>query len=517
MSTSAGKFIVVDEDQSVLDSLKKLVHTIESLIFPEPKMVLEGLLNHFKRTTVLIVILTGITYFVHHNHLLKIFETPALDAFVRLNPIDLEYTTLVDINDQDLQSMFANKRQLNPEKLKQIIEAIASGGPSVIVVDIDTSDPIYRPLRSVKFPAKIVWARSADDLQATDLPVPDESNVEHGEESRSEHGEAAKSEHGEATKSAHGKSEAHESGGHGANPLPPFAPHAVLGENSDKGCDYGYAVTRLDDHSLVRSYPRTIPIAWDASKPEETKDEETLPWRAVRVANITANRAPGNADGDEVMFKFSAYPKHYKGYNAGLIVGMAKSAPDQLQKVVKNRIVLLGCTFNGAGDRHATPVGELEGVKLVGFAIESFLQGKVIRESDSNLMLAFDFLAGFLCVAIGHYLPRIFTLVAIPVIFPVIVLFLSLVVFDKLSIWANFVPIIFGIYLHFLHDHVVEDREMMHELEELKAEKAAGKFGGPGSHGAHGTQGNHGSHDFRGGRSSQNTHRDNDSYPKHGD
>lgn len=512
MSTSAGKFIVVDEDQSVLDSLKKILHTIESLIFPEPKMVLEGLLSHFKRTTVLIVILTGITYFVHHNHLLKIFETPALDAFVRLNPIELQYTTLVDINDQDLQSMFAKKRQLNPEKLKQIIEAIASGGPSVIVVDIDTSDPIYRPLRTFKFPAKIIWARSADDLQATDLPAPDGRDAAHGESSKPDHGEAAKSDHD--------KSEEHKSAGHGANPLPPFAPHAVLGENSDKGCDYGYAITRLDEHSLVRSYPRTLPIAWDPSKPEMTRDEETLPWRAVRAANITASRAPGNTDGDEVMFKFSAYPKHYKGYNAGIIVGMAKNAPDQLQRVVKNRIVLLGCTFNGAGDRHATPVGELEGVKLVGFAIESFLQGKVIRESDSNLMLAFDFLAGFLCVAIGHYLPRIFTLVAIPVMFPVVVLFLSLVVFDKLSIWANFVPIIFGIYLHFLHDHVVEDREMMHELEELKAEKAAGKFGGASSHGVHGShgaQGNHGSHDFRGGQGSQNAYRDKDSHPKHGD
>lgn len=411
-------------------------------------MVLEGLLSHFKRTTVLIVILTGITYFVHHNHLLKIFETPALDAFVRLNPIDLKYTTLVDIGDEDLREMFANKRQLNPEKLREFISAVACGGPSVIVVDIDTTDPSYQSLRSLKFPCKIVWARGADLI---------ESNAGQG----------------------HHEIEGKKDAGHGAEnkELPPFAPLPVLGENGERGCDYGFAVTRLDENSLVRSYPRTIPIAWDPHKPDHAKAEETLPWRAVRAANVTAKVAE-NEDGDEVMFKFSAYPKNYPGYNASLVMGMAKNAPEKFETLIKNKIVLIGCTFTGAGDRHATPVGMLEGVKLVGFAIESYLQNKVIRETDSNLMLAFDFLAGFLCVAIGHYLPRIFTLVAIPIIFPAIVLFLSLVVFDKLSIWANFVPIIFGIYLHFLHDHVVEDREMMHELAELKAEKEAGKHGG---------------------------------------
>lgn len=462
---------------------KSIARYLESRIFPAPKGESEGLLSHIKRTLLLIFILTTVTHIVHHNHWLKIFENPALDAFVRLHPIDVKYTCLVDIDDADLQNLFSGVRPLAADKLREIISAISEGEPRAIVVDIDTESPSYRILRDLKFPVRVIWARGAEPLDA--------ESYSHGHEEKTS-GQLS------PDKSPHDK-------------LPLMTPLPVLGDSARDGVEYGFAVTRPDENGWVRSYPRHIPVVWressadhevgagakravlmrtdqliavhgetekaskgQAKTDQEQKEEaETLPWKAIRAGNISAGKESDGQHADELMFKFSAFPKDYPGYSAGEVLEQVHGNSAAWKTAVKDKIVLLGGTYKSAGDTHMTPVGRVEGVKLVGFAIESYLQNLVIRETDPNLMLVFDVMMGILCVAVAHYLPRALALLTIPLIFPVIVFLLSLLCFDKLSIWANFVPLIFGIYLHFMHDHLVEDREVRHELAALKAGKTS--------------------------------------------
>ncbi len=452
---------------------KSIARYLESRIFPPPKGESEGLLSHIKRTLLLIFILTTVTHIVHHNHWLKIFENPALDAFVRLHPIDVKYTCLVDIDDSDLEKLFDGVRPLAAEKLREVIAAISEGEPRAIVVDIDTEDLSYRVLRDFKFPVRVIWARGAENLDA--------ESYSHGHEEKS-------------------------SGGNSHDKLPLMKPLPVLGDSARDGVEYGFAVTRPDENGWVRSYPQHISVVWretavheegaaskrdelartdqlrtghveteqakaTQAKTEPIEEAETLPWEAIRAGNINAGKESDSHHADELMFKFSSFPKAYPGYSAGEVLEQVRGNSAAWKTAVKDKIVLLGGTYKSAGDTHMTPVGRVDGVKLVGFAIESYLQDCVIRETDPNLMLVFDVMIGILCVAVGHYLPRALALLTIPVIFPLLVFALSLLCFDKLSIWANFVPLLFGIYLHFIHDHLVEDREMRHELQALKAGK----------------------------------------------
>ncbi len=113
-------------------------------------------------------------------------------------------------------------------------------------------------------------------------------------------------------------------------------------------------------------------------------------------------------------------------------MAQAKGALPEFKKLVRNKIVLLGATYPAAGDMHMTPKGEVNGVKLVGFAIESYLQNDYLKELPTAATLAFDILIGVLCVTIAHFLPRGLALFAIPILFPVIVFVISFYCFDRL-------------------------------------------------------------------------------------
>ena len=69
---------------------------------------------------------------------------------------------IVRITESDYRSLFGGRSPLDPQRLRTLIERVAQGGPSVIGVDIDTSDPSMRPLADLHCGrCTIVWARDA--------------------------------------------------------------------------------------------------------------------------------------------------------------------------------------------------------------------------------------------------------------------------------------------------------------------------------------------------------------------
>ncbi len=69
---------------------------------------------------------------------------------------------IVRITESDYRTLFDGRSPLDARRLRTLIERVAQGGPSVIAVDIDTSDPSMRSLAGLPCGrCTIVWARDA--------------------------------------------------------------------------------------------------------------------------------------------------------------------------------------------------------------------------------------------------------------------------------------------------------------------------------------------------------------------
>jgi CHASE2 domain-containing sensor protein len=81
-----------------------------------------------------------------------------------MNPRGESPIVVVDITDEDYQTLFGGKSPLNYQKLEQLINDIASFHPDLIAVDIDTSDrQFYEFTIDDRWPP-IVWAREPGAL-----------------------------------------------------------------------------------------------------------------------------------------------------------------------------------------------------------------------------------------------------------------------------------------------------------------------------------------------------------------
>ena len=97
--------------------------------------------RHLLRAFPVFVIVTLITVALEHAGWLRGFETTGLDTWLRLiKPIEPQFVCVVTINDDDYLTIFGGKSPLDPKTVMTLIRAIADGKPTVIGVDIDTSD-----------------------------------------------------------------------------------------------------------------------------------------------------------------------------------------------------------------------------------------------------------------------------------------------------------------------------------------------------------------------------------------
>ncbi len=363
--------------------------------------------------------------------------------FLRTRPIEFKNTFLVYIGDKDYETYFDSKSPLEPDKLKDALLWIATGRPKAIVVDIETDSPEFSKLRSEKWNGvPVVWAQTAHQ--------PEAEAGEHAEE--------------------------HHEGGH--HELPALETAPVLGGNDLTSIHTGLAVMTPDKDCIVRGYNRTLKVVFK-SKDGTTRaagkhhgehgdaaKADSLPWAAIKI--VDAQRATRDGSEPKRIFKFARDSNLYSGYSLDRIHELVTKNPASLKAILSDKIVILGGTYFASRDRHPTPIGPVPGCELIGYAIESELQGETIGSVDSWVLFAADIVCGILFVLVMHKLPRTSALFWILVLFPVFALVFSFLSFSRLAIWASFVPVLFGVYLHFLHDHMEEDKKMREELAELR-------------------------------------------------
>ena len=116
-------------------------------------------LTSLRRALPTIVFAIAGTYVLSRLGTLHGLERLALDAEMAASPHPSPSICLVEITDTDYDDLFGGRSPLLPDKLHDLISAIALSKPAVIGVDIDTSHPQFRNLRIEPDWPPVIWER----------------------------------------------------------------------------------------------------------------------------------------------------------------------------------------------------------------------------------------------------------------------------------------------------------------------------------------------------------------------
>jgi CHASE2 domain-containing sensor protein len=372
------------------------------------------------------------------------FQSLALDSLLLTqSPRRSEQVVIVTIDNDEFSSadLFNNTSPLDPEKLGQILEAIAAGHPRVIAVDIDTSSTAmkdqYRQLakmvRGEGWPP-VIWSV---DGQPTSL----------------------------------------EHDGPGGPALEQVFP--PLGGN--EAPERGLILLPTDRDGVVRRYFRHFATTKESSHDPVLVD--SFPWAVVKEYCRQTPDAQISARLQQIKKGSSASPEspellmNFLGDRFTFTHITTKTVLDSYAKrefwsseksPIRDKIVLLGGTYKAARDVHPTPIGQVAGVELLAMAIESELQGTGIQIIHEVTSILIDILFGSLLVYLNwrFVTPRsiFFNLLAVMAL----ALVASFITFNTLGYWLNFAVVLIGLWLHNQYEVVREIPHLHDEIHELK-------------------------------------------------
>jgi CHASE2 domain-containing sensor protein len=411
------------------------------------------LLRSLPTTIFLALMMAGL----EHLGVLRGFESYALDAMLRSRTTQpVSNLVIVTIDDQDYRDIFGGTSPVNPDRLEEVLRAIADGQPRVIGVDLDTSAPQFA--RST-WPS-VMWARDARPL----CPDADETAD----------AEAA------------------------CEPDDLVRLGACGGQLTERLTDKhhietdpttGVVVFPQDEDGVVRRYRRTFEST-EAEPPSALKGEiDTLPWAVVQqYADATRaasdqpcvecdriDRLRHEDGGHELVLNFAGDRYRFNRLPVRFLLQAAAKDYWKTDSPLRDSIVLVGGTYRAARDSYATPVGIRFGVELIAQAIESDLQGGGIRRINWAIATALDFVAGWILLYLSwRFTGRKSIWINIAGII-VLSLGASLLAFNAFAYWFNFTAVLSGIWVHMLWEHSLERRELKHELAEFRRRELAGK------------------------------------------
>lgn len=346
------------------------------------------------RASPVILSVTLLVAFVHHTPLVLPFDSAALDSLILLRrPQPSVNVVIVGIDDDDYEKIFKSTSPLNPDRLWELLDAIAVASPAVIGVDIDTShEEVYRDFDVRDHWGQVVWARGAKVTY-----------------------------HGRGTS---------------IEPLP------ILG---GKIRTAGVALLPRDSDGLVRYYQPVLQTV-EGSQPSFAREIARSYGRSVD--------APVSPDG-KLLLNFLGDRYQFPIYSAGAILKAAEGPAWETDgaRLLKGKIVLVGGRYSAARDLHMTPLGAMYGVELTAQAVESIVERGGIRVAHGVLMTLMEILIGVLLVWIHHRFDLGAALLISLLVIPFFLFLGSYVAFSTLAFWGNFVPIFLAVLIHQLYDH----------------------------------------------------------------
>lgn len=388
-----------------------------------------GFLRHLLHAAPVIAVVSVLVFLLGHAGLLRVFETAALDTWLRLKtPLPVRDVVIVGITDCDYEELFAATSPLDPSQVARVLDAVRAGQPRAIGVDLDTAHAMFAGLARSSGGPPVVWARGvtpAGSRSASCKPLV----AGPAAETHADHGAAALDAHD------------HEL----------LEPAGVLGATSTPaGALAGIALLPQDADGLVRRYRRVFRTTHGTA--------DSLPWALVRLAS--PSRASDGAPDQQLVLNFAGDRLDFPRYSAQAVLAGAQGEAWGEQGPLRGKIVLLGGFYRAARDEYLTPVGPMAGVELVAQAVESDLAGRGIRATNEAIMIALEILGGVLMVWLYFRLGLGRALMLSLAGIPLAALCFSYLSFSTVGRWASFIPTMVAVLLHQLHHHATEYRRL---------------------------------------------------------
>lgn len=356
--------------------------------------------SSFLRLLSFILLASLITTLAHNFGLMRVFEDAALDNWIKLKPLPVEDVVIVPIREADYQKLFGGQSPLDPSKLSELIAAILTGEPAVVVIDINTSDNRFADIKLPAHGAKVIWSREARELP------------------------------GKQPGSAPG----HE---------PVFAGDKVLGrEATASGPLSGIALTLKDRDDIVRYYYRHLRV----KQPNSTQIQfaPSVSWAAVQAYSGKENASVAGDCRKMVLFSAGG-SRAFRQMAAGNLLSIS-SSPKGWKEMVKGKIVLLGGYYAQKGDlsqdSYVTASGTTQGVELIAEAIESELVLGGVSPAGNEFLFAWQLISGLLAAFLSHLFGRRWTSLTTILVIPVTTLAAGCISPSSQYLWVNLVPVL---------------------------------------------------------------------------
>ena len=348
-----------------------------------------------------------VTHALHGTWLFRHLENANIDTWLLAKKARVSQNIFVVlVTDDDYRELFHRRSPLDQRTVQQVIAAIAAAHPRAIGIDLDTSEWEAAITPELPSGVPLVWAREA-------------------------------------------------SGGEGAVHL-----EKVLGGDGEHTC-FGVPSYMPDSDGIIRSYEPDISLTSGRSAPSLARAIATS-CREVHTGHEAKER--------EKVINFIGDRLAFEQLSSAAVLALSK-APQWLENnPMRGRIVLLGGAYKEARDRFPTPVGFLDGVHILAQTVESELPGGGVHETGKCAFFGIDVFLGLSLIAGAYFLPRTWALLVIFLVIPVLALVASWAAFQTVGYFASFVPVLGGVFVHEVIEHVREHHELVHECRHLRAE-----------------------------------------------
>jgi CHASE2 domain-containing sensor protein len=433
----------------------------------EEKKSFKGFASRIPKAIVVIGVVMVVVARMEHLGWLRGFETSHLDTLIRLRTGEVsKKIVIVEISEEDYQQRFEGTSPLDKWKLLGLVRAVQKYNPRVIGVDIDTNDwnaACRRGQGGAQCARQCAeFDKALGELRAAAEPDP----------------EAGKS--GTTIVWA-------------AVPRtldPPLELNPGLG-SQPLGSDWqGIPRFPVDEDGLVRHFDGRVEIKKSGDEcpggADKVGEACYLPTFARAIVEAYRHKPKTTAD-EQVVFNFHgdryqfpiidakqffpeqvADEKRTKEEVAGENAAIEQGRAGQFA----GKVVLIGGGFPEARDEYFTPRGPMQGVELNALAIQTDLYGGGIHDFTRGCELLIDFAVGLLVVGMFYlYEQRPWKAVGMSLLVVPVALASSLVLFNSLAYWFNFIPVAAGVFIHQLYELAEGGTEAREKLRELQREQ----------------------------------------------
>lgn len=309
----------------------------------------------------------------------------AFEMRVRAAPKDRQ-VVIVRITDEDYQKYFGGKSPLDPARVHDILDKIATAGPTVIAVDLNTSAEAFQSFQSAPNWPPVIWARDATY-----------SHVR-------------------------GK----------------YLLSGVLGRDSPL-VPSGLVTFPLDSGGAVRSYVRF----YDTN----VGSAPSLAEEVLKKYSGSERRPPDAPDFKEellINYPGSAESEYFFRVPVRQLYEMSDQGRLGKGTFFENKIVILGGDY-AVQDEHDTPVGWMTGSQILASIIETERLGGGRRPMGIVAVVLLAIIDSVVLLFLIHILGLGRTLLLSIVIIPVLAVLLSLLLFGSIVYSGTFLIILIAV------------------------------------------------------------------------